>query len=328
MRAFIHAVLLVTLYGVEAAAGAVATLGFGVVPTESAVGLRRDYEVLRADLESALGQPVKMVFAPDYTGVIEAMRFGQIHLGVFGNNAAIDAVDRAGGEVFSQQIDKDGNPGYWSVILVHRDSPIDTLDLLIARRSELTFAMGDPQSTSGTLVPGTYAFAKHGVNPAREFKASRRSHHEANVLSVANRQIDACTANNETLFRLEQRMPAMARQVKVIWKSPLIAMDALILKRDLPAETQARLRSFFAHYGDTPEQRTAIAALKLSGFRTSSNDQLIPYRLMRLQRERTLIEADDRLTADSRTEKLAAVATAMAALESGGGTFLAPPGAP
>ncbi len=65
------------------------------------------------DLSRAIGVlPVKPFFASDYAGIIEGMRFNKVQLGWFGNKSAIEAVDRAKGEVFASVIDKDGNPGY------------------------------------------------------------------------------------------------------------------------------------------------------------------------------------------------------------------------
>ena len=75
--------------------------------------------------------PVKPFFASDYAGIIEGMRFNKVQMAWYGNKAAIEAVDRASGEVFASVIDKDGNPGYWSLLIVNKDSDIKTLDDLL-----------------------------------------------------------------------------------------------------------------------------------------------------------------------------------------------------
>ena len=294
---------------------AVSVLKFGVIPTESSVNLRTDYEPLRAALERRLGIDVEMFFAPDYTSVIEAMRFNQVHLAWYGNNAAIDAVDRANAEVFAQTVDMDSNAGYWSQIVVHRDSPLATLDDLLARRRELTLSMGDAQSTSGTLVPAYYAFARNGVNPTRDFKAVRSASHEANLMAVATKQIDAATANNESIFRLERARPEMAARLKVIWTSPLIASDPLLYRRDLPPELKTKIATFFHAYGATDEERASIAPLKWSGFKPATNDQLLPYRLLRILREKEVLELDGRTPAAVKAEKLKELSAQQAELE-------------
>lgn len=315
MHARLVFLLLVVLFANGEAVAAPARVNFGVIPTESSLNLRKDYEPLRVSLEKSLGLPVEMFFAPDYTGIIEAMRFNRVHLAHMGNNSAIDAVDRASAEVFAQTIDKDGNAGYWSLIVVHHETPISTLEELLAQRRKLTFALGDPQSTSGTLVPGYYAFAVNGVNPALEFKAIRHSNHEANILAVANRQIDAATCSNEAMFRLEQFRPEMAKRVRAIWKGPLIASDPLLIRTDLPAGMKAAIAGFFTRYGGTEEEKASIAPLKWSGFRASTNAQLLPYRLLRVLKEKAAVEADAKLSPGEKAAKLAEVTTRAAELE-------------
>ena len=68
--------------------------------------------------------------------------------------------------MFAQTVAADGSPGYWSVLIVNKDSPINNLNDMLAKRKELTFGNGDPNSTSGFLVPGYYVFAKTTSPPA------------------------------------------------------------------------------------------------------------------------------------------------------------------
>ena len=74
------------------------------------------------DMEKALRMKVKPFFASDYAGIIEAMRFGKVHVAWFGNKSAMEAVDRAGAEVFVQEIKANGKQGYYSHILTHADN--------------------------------------------------------------------------------------------------------------------------------------------------------------------------------------------------------------
>ena len=93
---------------------------------------------------------------PDYAGVIEAMRFKKVQVAWFGNKSAMEARPIApSGEVFAQTVDrKDGNPGYWSHIIVHKDSPYQTLDDVLKCDGTLDFGIGDPNSTS--RLPGAH----------------------------------------------------------------------------------------------------------------------------------------------------------------------------
>ena len=73
------------------------------------------------------------------------MRFNKVQMAWYGNKSAIEAVDRANGEVFASVIDKDGNPGYWSLLIVNKDSDLKTLDDVL-RGASLSYGAGDPNS--------------------------------------------------------------------------------------------------------------------------------------------------------------------------------------
>lgn len=130
-------------------------LNFGIISTESSTNLKSVWQPVIDDLSRAIGVPVKPFFASDYAGIIEGMRFNKVQLAWYGNKSAIEAVDRASGEVFASVIDKDGNPGYWSLLIVNKDSDIKSLDDLLKRRGQLTYGAGDPNSTSAPPCPAT-----------------------------------------------------------------------------------------------------------------------------------------------------------------------------
>src|SRR5690606_24846313 len=125
----------------------------------------------------SIGIKVKGFYATDYTGIIEAQRFNKVQIAWYGNKSAIDAVDRAGGEVFAQFIDLDGTPGYYSYIITHRDSGIQSLEQMLKNGKRLSFGIGDPQSTSGTLVPSYYVFTLNNLDPKTTFKVVRSANH-------------------------------------------------------------------------------------------------------------------------------------------------------
>ncbi|HCR5716047.1 TPA: phosphate/phosphite/phosphonate ABC transporter substrate-binding protein, partial [Shigella flexneri] len=135
-------------------------LNFGIISTESQQNLKPQWTPFLQDMEKKLGVKVNaFFFAPDYAGIIQGMRFNKVDIAWYGNLSAMEAVDRANGQVFAQTVAADGSPGYWSVLIVNKDSPINNLNDLLAKRKDLTFGNGDPNSTSGFLVPGYYVFA-------------------------------------------------------------------------------------------------------------------------------------------------------------------------
>jgi phosphonate transport system substrate-binding protein len=290
-------------------------INFGIISTESQKNLRASWGPLLEDMERKTGLKVKAFFATDYNGIIEAQRFNKVHVAWYGNQSAIDAVDRANGEVFVQTLAAGGAPGYWSLLVVHRDSPLRSFDDVKRNSKSLRLGYGDPKSTSGTLVPGYYAFQQNGVNPMTDFKAVIRSNHETNLLAVAARQVDVATNNNESLDRLRMTNPEKAALIREVWRSPLIASDPFVWRVDLPADTKKKIKSFFVSYGKSGGSEAKILdVLGLSGFQESSNSQLLPYRQLRLVSERNRVVADTVLAESERRAKLAEIDAKLAEL--------------
>ena len=55
------------------------------------------------------------------SGIIQGMRFNKVDIAWYGNLSAMEAVDRANGQVFAQTVAADGSPGYWSVLIVNKE---------------------------------------------------------------------------------------------------------------------------------------------------------------------------------------------------------------
>ena len=304
-----------------AIAGASATsiaqdLAFGIISTEASQNLKQDWQPVLDDMSKQTGLKVTAFFAPDYAGVIEAMRFNKVQLGWFGNKSAMEAVDRASGEVFAQQVNADGTKGYYSHLIVHRDSPINKLEDVLKNGKNYTFGNGDPNSTSGFLVPGYYVFAQNKIDARTHFKLTRSANHETNGLAVANKQIDIATNNSENLDKIAQRYPEKFKEIKVIWTSPLIASDPLVMRKDLPEAIKTKIKNFFFNYGKTdPREKELLMKLsKLSGFKESSNAQLTPIRQLDLFSQRNKIEADSAIADAEKKVKVAEIDKKLASL--------------
>src|SRR3546814_260120 len=201
-------------------------LNFGIISTESSSALETSFGPFLEDMEQALGVKVNPFFASDYAGVIEGMRFGKVDVAWFGNKSAIEAVDRAGGEVFAQTIKEDGTKGYQSLLIVNKDSKIDSLDDVLKCDKTLTFGNGDPNSTSGYAVPGYYVWALNDKTPEDCFARVTNANHEGNAMAVANGKVDVATNNTESIYaRLAKTNPEAAANIKEIWRSPMIPSD-------------------------------------------------------------------------------------------------------
>lgn len=302
--------------GLAATALQAQEINFGVIATDSASTQRERWEPFFADMAKKTGLTIKSFYAPDYAGVIEAMRFNKVQVAWYGNKAAMEAVDRSNGEVFAQVMYADGTFGYHGLLVAHKDSPYNSVDDVLKNSKSINFSIGDPNSTSGFLVPTFYVFAKNGVDHRTAFKTVRNASHGANLQAVLAKQVDVATNNTEDLTKLENSKPELASQVKVLWKSPLIPSDPFVWRKDLDPAVKAKLKAFVLGYAKTDPAEKAILKniYSYGGFRESNNDQLIPIRQLELFRDRAKAESNDKLSADERARLLADIDRRLAAL--------------
>ncbi len=291
-------------------------LNVGIISTESSQVLEANWQPFLKDMAATLNVEVKPFFASDYAGIIEAMRFDKVHLAWFGNKSAMEAVDRAGGEIFAQTIKQDGTEGYYSLLIARADSGINNLDDVLKCDKSLTFGNGDPNSTSGFLVPSFYVWAQNNKTPADCFKRVVQSNHSGNALAVANGKVDLATNNTESIYdRLAKTNPEEFKKIKEVWRSPLIPSDPMVWKKSLSQATKEKLSYFFLQYGrfgDIEKVRKERANLaKMSDgwgpFLASSNAQLIPIRQLALFKKKLALQSDTKMDAGDKDKKIAEI---------------------
>jgi len=313
IKYFLTAVALAV--GFTAYAEDVKELNFGIIATEKAGALRQMWDPFLDDMTKAVGVKVNGFYATDYAGIIEAQRFNKVQIAWYGNKAAIDAVDRAGGEVFVQFIDLDGTPGYYSYIITHKDSGITSLDQVLKNGKDYTFGIGDPQSTSGTLVPTYYVFSMNNLDPKTHFKVMRSSNHEGNFLAVLNRQVDVATSNSEMTEKMREKSPEKMEQIRILWTSPLIPRDPLVWRKDLPAGMKKKIQDFMVAYGKDEREKEILKNLyRLKGFKVSTDAQLLPIRQLELFKDRRKFEGDSNMSETEKKAKLGEIDAKLAEL--------------
>jgi len=310
--------LAVSLFGGIAHA-AQEEVNFGIISTESSQNLKARWLPFLEDMEKATGLKVNAFFASDYAGIVTGMQYNKVQLAYYGNKSAMEAVDRAEGEVFAQTVLATGESGYYSHLIVHKDSPLNSEKDVLAQAKNLTFGNGDPNSTSGFLVPGYYVFAMNRVDPKTIFKRTVNASLETNALSVVNKQVDVATSNSESLAHLESRQPDKRAQIKIIWTSPLIPASPLVWRKDLSAESREKIRKFVLNYGqegrpNIAHEKEVLEGLRWSHLRASSDDQLLSTRQLELFKERGNIENNPNIIDADKAARIKDIDTKLAAL--------------
>lgn len=295
-------------------------INFGIISTENSQALKQQWAPVIADMEKATGLTVHPFFAPDYAGIIEGMRFNKVQVAYFGNKSAMEAVDRADGEVFAHVVNADGTSGYYSLLITYKDSDIHSLADVISRPGKYRFGNGDPNSTSGFLVPSYYVFAKNKIDPKTHFKNVVAASHETNIMAVLNKQVDVATNNTVDMQKVFTRMPERAGDIRVVWKSPIIPADPMVWRKDLSPDIKDKVSKFMLSYGrgsgaEAERQRANLKVLTWSGWVASSDDQLLPIRQLEMFKARSKVEADASLSPEDKRMKLAEMDQKLAQLQ-------------
>ena len=304
------------------------TIVFGVVATEQSENVLALWEPFVEDMRANTGFDVQLVSAGDYTGVVEAMRANQVHIAWLTNRSGLEASRRANAEVFAKFIYPDGQLGYRSIIIVPANSPLQNIDDLLVCDGSVDFGYGDPLSTSGTLVPNAYIFSPRGIDTQQCFNQVTRASHEANLLTVANEQLDAATNNTTNIERLSRTRPEVIEDIRIIWRSPLIQTDPIMWRTDLSAEARSRIQEFFLTYGwrgdadQRAREQGILRELEMGGFLPATNDHFLPIQRLELidRRGSTLseisaVESDASLNEVLREERLTELNTTFAEIE-------------
>jgi phosphonate transport system substrate-binding protein len=298
-------------------------LVMGLASTDSRQFLLGSWRPVLDDLSKRLGRPVQAVVLDDYAGVIWSMAADRVQIAWLGNKAAIEAVDRAGAEVVVQATTKYGT-GYYAHLIARREAPWNGADDVLDHAGEIEFGIGDPNSTSGFTVPSYYLFASRGVDPAGAFKRLVHHNHEENFLAVATGQLDVATNNSSALGRYRERFPEQYKRIKIIWTSPRIPSDPVLVRSDLAPALKAAIRDFFVGYARPGKGKTRaevrreaanLAARKWVGFQESDNSQLAPIRRLELYKKRLKLERDETLSGAERRARLDEVDAGLRALD-------------
>lgn len=288
-----------------------AEINFGIISTEASVNQKKNWEPFLEAMSKATGLKINGFYSSDYAGVIEGMRFNKVQLAWFGNKSGMEASNRANGEVFAQVVSRDGSKGYYSHVIVNVDSPYQKLEDILKCDKTLDFGIGDPNSTSGFLVPTSYIFAAKNIDPKSCFKTVRNASHQANAMAVAHKQVAAATNNSEDLQRTEATAPEERKKIRIIWTSPIIPLDPLVWRKDLDASVKTKLYTFLLSYGriGTPEEikqaKEILANLIWSPFNPSNDNQLLPIRILEANKSIMKIKGDEKLSEQEKEAKIA-----------------------
>jgi phosphonate transport system substrate-binding protein len=227
------------------------TITFAAVPSEESTALQESYAPVIAAIEGELGVGVEFVQAADYAGVIEGQIAGNVALAQYGPFSYVIAVQNGAAiEPIGALIDAPGaEPGYQSYGIVAGDNTdINGLEDFAGK----TVCFVDPGSTSGFLYPvaglidaGVVASASE-EDLAAGLEPIFAGGHDASAIAVATGDCDAGFAFDSMVdTELIEAGEIAEGDLRVVWKSEVIAGSPVAVSTELPQSFRDELRRVF-----------------------------------------------------------------------------------
>ncbi|KPA20614.1 Phosphate-import protein PhnD precursor [Shimia sp. SK013] len=259
MKKLIAAALATTALTAPVMAEDIKEFRIGVLGGENAQDRMNSYECLRTKTEDLLGVKTK-VFAPaDYNGVIQGLLGGTIDMAWLGASgyAKTFLSDPEAVEPILVKVNVDGGFGYYSVGFARKDADIESLDAMKGK----VFGFGDPNSTSGFLIPSIEIPEATGATMTSgdyfgEVKFT--GGHEQTIVAVYNGDIDAGVTWADGLGEWEDGFNSGALRKAVdaglvdmnelvqIWQSKPIPEGPIVLRKALPEATKVKMTALMA----------------------------------------------------------------------------------
>nr|WP_280138486.1 phosphonate ABC transporter substrate-binding protein [Aliiruegeria lutimaris] len=237
-------------------------------------------ECLRAYIEDALGVPTKTFTPADYDGAIQGLLGGTIDVSWLGASgyAKTYLTDPEAVEPVLVKTNMDGSFSYFSIGFARADGTITSLDDMKGK----VFGFGDPNSTSGYLIPSVEIPALTGASMESgdyfgEVKFT--GGHEQTIVAVASGDIDGGVTWADGLGDWEDGYNSGALRKAVdaglvdmndlveIWRSKPIPEGPVVLRKALPADVKEKVTAIYQNMIETDKDCAYdIASGETAGF--------------------------------------------------------------
>ncbi|MCR9145688.1 MAG: phosphonate ABC transporter substrate-binding protein [Rhodobacteraceae bacterium] len=219
----------------------------GILGGENAQDRMTSNECFRAYTEELLGVPTKVFTPADYDGVIQGLLGGSIDMAWLGASAYAKThlTDPDAVEPVLVKVNVDGSYGYHSIGFARKDSGITSLEDLQGK----VFGFGDPNSTSGYLIPSIEIPEMTGstMESGEYFgEVKFTGGHEQTIVAVSNGDVDGGVTwadglgewedgyNSGALRKASDAGLVDMNELVEIWKSKPIPEGPIVLRTELP----------------------------------------------------------------------------------------------
>lgn len=201
------------------------TLRFAVTDVQGLEELQRDYEPFRDALAETLGKKIQFFPVADRTAAAVALQSDQVDIVLTGPAEYVVMQAKTEAVPFIAIT----RPNYRSVIAVHKDSGIKSLEELKGK----TIAMSDLGSTSGQLGP-TKILVDAGLQPEQDIEIKMLG--DADLQAFQNEDVEAWGGAALDYDRFMEAKNLKSEDYPIVKKGDLLPSDVFIASNKLKPE--------------------------------------------------------------------------------------------
>lgn len=219
------------------------------------------YQRLQGYIQKKLGRPVQLVDRENYDEMNDLLESGGVDIAFVCAGPYVEGNAKFHLELLAMPLVK-GRPLYYSYILVHKDSPINSLQELRGK----VFAFTDPKSNSGKLVP-TYMLAKMKETPEKFFSRIEFTYgHDKSIKAIADKIVDGAAVDSLIWEYTALKRPELTSQTKIIEKSAPYGIPPLVVRSGLDPEIKKKLKKILLEAADDPEGKEILKGMMIDAF--------------------------------------------------------------
>lgn len=272
------AVLAAAIASCGSADGAAMTLRVSGIPDSKGTEIEALGAAVEAYLSAELGVEVEYINASNYSAAVAMIGSNKIDLGWFGGVTGVDAVDACRGEarmIATRAIDLQFKSYFIAnraVVDAGRIGPVEDLEALKPKLTDLSFTFGNLRSTSGHIMPRHFmAAAGIDLDGGVRGGAKNQINHAMTLDMVADGRVDVGVVN---YTHYEQASAAQKRQAVKIYETPNYVDYCMVARDSLGGELILKLQAAFTKLDkDNPEHRPMLAAFKAERFVAAESSQ-------------------------------------------------------
>ena len=225
------------------------------------------YQALVRHIGEKTGLETRIIQRKTYSEVNKLVKTGKADIAFICTGPYILGKADAGFEAIATPVVR-GEPFYRAYLIVHRDSPYES----IADLAGGIFAFTDPDSNTGAMVPTRWVAAL-GHRPDAFFKRVHYTYsHDNSILAVASGLVDGASIDGHIWEYFQQADPVHTEQTRIIRKSEPFGSPPLVASAGIDEALKRRIQEAVVTMHEDPAGKRILDSLMIERFVTPEQE--------------------------------------------------------